>query len=634
MGSSKNEGLSLDQAIDWSFAFCKGATKLNKELTPDELNDCETYPDFEKHIKKKFGDDIFYLILSEALKFKKVKDDNNSIKHFLLESRPKFESLGCGFHNEIYYFGTRLWKDGVSYTGVVTNEPKVYLDRRVKVGNEWVGENEIKTKFGLNYKDDFYDEPLDFIFTGQAIDRYLFGDTSNITLANIFDQLVELLKQYMYFEDDTRYKVVALYRICGFFMPVWDSRARLFIHAEFGSAKSRLTQILHNLGFNSVSLGDWTLAFLQRMIESSRGEAHIDDFETLDEEKKKATIRLVKTGYMKGFKAGKTSDKSRRPEVYDLFNTTTINNTEGLDFISNDRCLTIRIPKIADSKYDKDPDFKELIWGMLRDKLYILGLKEAENVAEAYPKITSKKINGRLLSIIKPELTIAKLISTELFYEVEGWWAEEIEQRDSRDLDDDWGFRAFEKIYSIVVGSGDEDYFYLYDSVVLPLILEMYGELEIRKYKFKMSSVIGGQLRRSPIFKNRKVAGKSQYKVKKDDLIKLLKAKRMYKQIVSYASTHTTNTTNTTNTTHSTEEVVGDVVDGVECVEGVEQKTRVEHSQNVSFENNEKHLLIYLETNPENNAEEIDRLFSKDLITRAKREGLIYENPRGTYRKV
>lgn len=62
---------------------------------------------------------------------------------------------------------------------------------------------------------------------------------------------------------------------------------------------------------------------------------------------------MVKTGFMRGFKAGKISDgKVKKPEVYDLFNTTTLNNTEGLDFISTDRCIIIRIPKISKKEYE------------------------------------------------------------------------------------------------------------------------------------------------------------------------------------------------------------------------------------------------------------------------------------------
>jgi hypothetical protein len=531
------------------------AIKKECSLLPKDVDALETEllpladEDKKQLIKKRYPKKIEnILVLADKIVLEKNKADDREkdkekTKSFLQDERPQYQSLGCGVHNGDYYFGTKLWKEGMAYTAIITNKKELHINKRIKIGGVWVGDNEIKQNFGLNYKDDFFDEGLDFIFTSKAIERFLYEDTADITVKNIFDKLLTTLKKYQYFENETKYKVVVLWRIAGYFMHIWKARARLFIHAEMGSGKSRLTSILHNTGFNSVSLADWTLPFLQRMIESTRGETHIDDFESLDEEKQKATIRLVKTGYMKGFKAGKTGDKSRRPEVYDLFNTTTINNTEGIDWITNDRCITIRIPKIEDAGYDNEPNFKEPIWQEIRDELYILGLKEAKKVNDVYSTINSEKLKGRLFSIFKPELTIAKIISEDLFTEVENWWKEEIEQRDSKELSDDWEYKAFEKIVTIVLKQKNEDYFFLYNDVVKPVIEEMYPEDE-KKYKFRMSKTIGNILSRNPIFKKRTLDGKKQYKVKGNELEALLKAKK-WPELIS----ETTSTTSTTSTT-------------------------------------------------------------------------------------
>jgi len=496
-------------------------------------------------------------------KTKKKEDD------YLKEKRPKFQSLGFGFHDGVYYFGTKVFKDGKGYDSVITSNKEMFINNfRYLSKGETEGFNEIKFKFGLNYKERFHHEPLGFIFDNDAIKQFLSGDTKHITIKNSFSYLFDLFKQYIYFETETKYKVLALYRIAGFFMHVWDCRARLFLHADFGAAKSRTTNLIHNTGFNSINLGDWTPAFMQRIIESTGGEIHIDDFESLDEDKQKATTRLIKVGYMKGFKAGKVSEYKRTPEVFDLFNTTTTNNVQGLDFISADRCITLRIPKIANSKYDQEPNFNDPIFKKIRNELYVLGLKEAVNVAKQYQQVKSDKLNGRLLSIIKPELTIAKIISKDLFEEVEAWWAEEIEQRDSFELIDNWEFRGYEKVYRIVVKGGETEFFNLYDKVVLPLINEMH-EGEVNKFKFKMSTAIGGAFSRNPIFIKRRVRGMTEYKVDKQKLIDCLKAKRFFDYIEDFdgkksvendviiteeevSETASTNSTSSTNSTHST----------------------------------------------------------------------------------
>ena len=448
------------------------------------------------------------------------EDEKQRLKSYLCETRQKFQSLGCGFHRNVFYFGTKLYRDGKMYTAVVTSDKRVYVNAGMQ--------DEIREKYGLNYKDDFFDEGIDNIFCNTAINKWVFEDTEDISIKTLHKKLIEILKKYLYFEDERVYSLLACYRIAGFFMPIWKTRARLFILAEMGSAKSRLTQILHRLGFNSIALGDWTLPYLQRLIESTGGETHIDDFETLDEEKKKATIRLYKVGFMRGFKAGKISDgKIRKPETFNLFNSTTLNNTEGLDFISLDRSITIRLPKISKKEYDIEPNFDEPVWQELSNELYIAGLKYADEVKDNYDKITSEKINGRLLSIIKPELTIARMISEEVYNNIENLWIDEIEQREPIDFETDWGFLCLKRIYEL----NTDDFFNLTGDVVEPVGKELYDELEFKSKKRSMATTIGNTLKRNPIFKKRTVNGKTQYKVARKSFISLLEAKRFLKPI-------------------------------------------------------------------------------------------------------
>lgn len=473
-------------------------------------------------------------IKSYLIKKYNLEAKEDKIKSFLIDDRQKYESLGCGYHNGVYYFGTRLFRDNKPYTAIITSDKKAYLNLENK--------NEIRNDFSLNYKDDFYDEGIDNIFSKEAINKWLYEDTDNIDLKSVYDKLITIFKKYIYFEDERKYFLLACYRIAGFFMPIWRARARLFLYAEMGSAKSRLTQIMHNTGFNSIALGDWTLAYLQRLIESTRGETHIDDYETLDEEKKKATTRLIKTGFMKGFKAGKISDgKNKKPETYDLFNSTTLNNTEGLDFISTDRTITIRIPKISKKEYDKEPNFSEPIWKELRDELYILGLKYPEQIAKTYDAITSDKIRGRLFFIIKPELTIAKLISQDLYQELEDFWSEEIEQRQSVDFESDWEFLAYKQIYKLLSPLSLDTTlspntllspfeFKLFEDIVKPIGEELYPE-EFGKKKRSMGIVIGNSLSRNPIFKKRILNGKKLYKFTPEEFLSLLEAKAFLKPI-------------------------------------------------------------------------------------------------------
>jgi hypothetical protein len=199
----------------------------------------------------------------------------------------------------------------------------------------------------------------------------------------------------------------------------------------------------------------------------------------------------------------------------------------------------------------------------LRDELYILGLKYPYQVKETYDTIKSEKIKARLFNVIKPELTIAKLISEDVFKEIESWWLEEIGQRDTVNYEDDWTFLAYKQIYEL----NTEDFFNLSNDVVEPVGRRLYDDSDYKKFKRSMATVIGNAIGRSPIFKRRLVNGKTNYKVNRNEFISLLKAKKYY-EIILGSTTSTTSTTSTSSTT-STKEVQDKLilVDVVELVE-------------------------------------------------------------------
>lgn len=442
------------------------------------------------------------------------------IKSFLQEDRPQIQSLGCGFHDGVYYFGTKVYRDSKAYAAVITSDRRMFI--------KFDDNDEIKNVFGLKYKDNFFDKSIDNLFAREAIQKFLFGDTESITLEAVYFELKSLFKRYAYFEDERKYSLLACYRIAGFFMPIWRARARLFIYGEPGSAKSRLTNMLHSLGFNSVALGDWTLPYIQRIIESTRGETHIDDFETLDDEKKMATIRLYKVGYMRGFKAGKVKDGTvKEPEVFDLFNSMSLNNTEGLDFISSDRSITLRIPKVEMKEYAAEPNPSDECWKLLRDKLYIVGLKYADEVAREYETIGSDRLGGRALSIVKPELTIARMISESVFREVESFIVDELEQNTSLDLENNVEFLTLRYAYKFVIVDGKDSRFSVED-VRCQIMKEMKIGDDDKRQKHSISTQIGAVFSRSPIFKKTTPKGYRHYHVKPEDLMRLLKAKRYF----------------------------------------------------------------------------------------------------------
>jgi len=604
---------------------------VGKEIPNEVAVDNKEY---NNYIRKELGKEISKEVFKRAKDIVKFKDNKDKRYKYLIEPRPKLKSLGCGYHNGVYYFGTTLWKGEQGHSTIITSDKEMYVNERIKIKRDWVGENNIQTEFGLRYKNEFFDEFCEGIFTSEAIDKWLHGDCSKITLKNTAKKFIEINKKYIYCGEgdigETKHILLACYRLSGFFMSVWNAQARLFITSDMGGAKTRQTNILNHTGFNSVLVGEWTKSGIQRLIESTRGEIHIDDFETLDDEKKKDTLRFIKVGYMKGAVALKSGDSSGdwKPEAYNLYNLTTLNNIEGLDFITHDRCIPFRIPIIKDKKYDEEPNFKDKIWGDLRDELYILGLKDAKRVSEEYPKIQSDRINGRDLFIMKPTLTIAKLISKDWYDKLLDWWEEELTQTNTQlDLSTDWEFQAYVKIRKWIKNKGDdENWFFLSEDICKPIIKELYTSKDFglsedieNKWKFKMATRIGHVLARNPRFKGRQFNGCKQYKTTFKQLEDYLKTKKYYDEIVNQSST--TPTTSTENY---------DVAQRSTPLISEDNRTLEEEFVE---ESPQQEIKKYIQKNPKDNAVWCDEKYP-DVIENMKKNGDIQEIKQGTYQEL
>lgn len=509
------------------------------------------------------------------------------IQGVLLEEKPKYQSLGCGIHQDVYYFGTKVYEDSKGYDAVVTSDKKIYV--------AWKNHNEIKDIFDLQYKWSFFEDSLEGVWSNKSIRDWLYGELEEQSFRANGEQLKAIYEKHIYFVDARIYKFVTCDNIANYFTPLWQSKGRQYSKAEKRSGKTNCSLIYVYTTFNPFFSSDFSPAFLFRVVESTCCTAVIDDFDELPEEPKKAIIQLARTGYKRGIKVGRISEgRTRQPQTFNLFSGMCINNTMGLDKITIDRCNTIRM--LRTNKQYPEPKETETT-KKIRDNLHILALQSWKGVKKQYEELEVSELTSRELERVKPILTIAKLIGEDWHSDILSWILEENQQQSIRDLRDDWEFLLLDEINRqlLTVEQNNENHKWfqvktdLTENLAIPCLkpaittidgIEKPAPKDWGKQKKGLSSWIGKYLSAIPIFTSRMVKGRSQYKISREQFDAYIDAKGFAinennELDVRNASTSSTSSTTSTSSTSSTTQIQKKVED----VEWVEQHPLMHISQ-------------------------------------------------------
>ena len=431
------------------------------------------------------------------------KENDLLIQSLLENDVPQVDQFKSGIHNGSMYYGITLYssRDKKIYSAVVTDTKDVFVD--------WGKErNDIINIFGLFYKYDFEFEALDNSFTRKGVQKFRNGD--KVSLKKLYERLLKINKNFMYYVDDEQHESVCLDIISTYFLPCFEAIGRTFLEAEKGSGKTRQCTIYKLLGFNSIMTNDMTKASFFRIMESTCGTLIIDDFDSINEEQRNDVLQHYKTGYKNSSKSIRAGDsKSRKLDSFRNYGHVVMNNTEGLDEISQDRSKMFELVK-TDKKITKaNINEKNQIWRELSDDLYICGLQYWKEIKETYDDL-STDISGRDFEVIRPILAVAKCISDDLFSRMEKYWIGKLKSQKYVDLETDWNYLIHRYIWDNKRNSD----FYVND--IANHILQKCFDSEFKRNEKRrgIQTFVGKKLAKSSLWESRLSGGYSIYSVK------------------------------------------------------------------------------------------------------------------------
>jgi hypothetical protein len=247
----------------------------------------------------------------------------------------------------------------------------------------------------------------------QSLKDFLGAPTPRRTAAEVYQALTGYLQRFVYHNDRRVLELVALCTMASYVHSVFEALPLLLITGERGTGKTRLVEIVSELGFNGKLRGSLTSAALSREAPRDQPLLCIDEAEELGNgHRHQETCRLLRLMYRRSG-TREVCGPGGTSQVFHLFCPVILVNIVGVDDALRDRTIEVQTVR------RKRPVERFLLHqqhGMLqqlRDELYCFACTYAGQVYKAYLEFPSvSDISDRNEELWLPIFVLAKVIDT------------------------------------------------------------------------------------------------------------------------------------------------------------------------------------------------------------------------------
>jgi len=325
--------------------------------------------------------------------------------------------------------------------------------------------HQVRIKVGdrlLRLRGDAKDMKTDLIYSFPdvlTLKKILDGEEIKRSWADVGSEIIEKLKDYIVFDDERIYDMVASYIVMTYFYDVFTAVPFLYLHGPPGSGKTRANVTITYMCRRGVFVADPSDATLYRMVEALGPTLGID--ESVLSEKAK---RILAAGYKKGAVVPR-AEPTKGGIILKFFEATTprifsFEHPPSEDYLLQ-RSILINMLKAKPRKFlDPQPnEFKEI-----REVLYYMRLAKLPEILDAREKalrmLEDQGVWGREAETWAPVLAAALLIGREKT--VLEYILEDVSQRRANEMiydEEKIVLAAIDKLYSMtpsLVSEGDK----------------------------------------------------------------------------------------------------------------------------------------------------------------------------------
>jgi hypothetical protein len=245
-----------------------------------------------------------------------------------------------------------------------------------------------------------------------TLKKVLDGEEIKRTWADVGNEIIAKLRDYIVLDDERIYDVIASYIIMTYFYDVFTAVPYFYIHGPPGSGKTRTNLTITYMCRRGIFVADPSIAALYRMIDALKLTTGLD--ESILNEKAK---RIIAAGYKKGA-AVPRAEPAKEGIVLRFFDATaprifSFEHPPREDYLLQ-RCILINILKARPKSFlDPQPsEFKEI-----REVLYYMRLSRLSEILDAREKalkmLEDQRVWGRDAELWAPILAGSILIGRE-----------------------------------------------------------------------------------------------------------------------------------------------------------------------------------------------------------------------------
>jgi len=225
----------------------------------------------------------------------------------------------------------------------------------------------------------------------------------------IYQELKNLLKQYIELPKDEGYGLLSAWIIATYFYQIFYAFPFLFLYGKKQSGKSRLLTVLERLCFNAMKIKGVSVASMSDSIDGVRGTFLNDQAEILLDKRNGEIVGILADSYTKGGgnrRVVSLTNKTRSMVEFETYAPKAFASTKDIDSDLKDRCILM--PMIRAKRDYPEPEAFLSVWEETRDKLYRLLFTRWNEVKKIYPN-TGQQVNHRIKELWKPLETILRL---------------------------------------------------------------------------------------------------------------------------------------------------------------------------------------------------------------------------------
>ena len=365
-------------------------------------------------------------------------------------------------------------------------------------------------------------------WNAEHVDSYLKGTSQEVSLKKAFEIIKKKYEENMDFPHKNYYNLLPLWVIGTYFHPLFHAYPYLHLTGSRECGKSKAIRLTTLMGFNGIGTSNMTPSSMFRIIQSKKPTLGVDESENLRDKEKGYELRSVLLGgYEKGnpvYRMEKEKINGTEKLVYKRFENycpKIIGNIEGIEDVLGSRVIPITMLRTNKKQGNTEVFLEDKAWPEIRDVLYRLMFELNEEVKLNYEnsKYEIEGVNNRELQLWRPILTIAKMISEELYEEMTKMAQEKAEEKENISLLESFDMTLLQALHQMSIENPLQFGSSILASTIRDYLVEHFDENE----KYATPRRIGRTLSRLG-FKTKKHTNKgSGYLISIEDIIDRMK---------------------------------------------------------------------------------------------------------------